>query len=37
MIAIGYGEHQPLLGEEASFNADENSRTNIIISNGELW
>ena len=37
MIAIGYGEHQPLLGEEASFNAGENSRTNIIISNGELW
>ncbi|MEE9605545.1 MAG: OmpA family protein [Candidatus Scalindua sp.] len=37
IIAIGYGEHQPLLGEEASFNAGENSRTNIIISNGELW
>ena len=37
MTAIGYGEHQPLLGEEASFNAGENSRTNIIISNGELW
>jgi flagellar motor protein MotB len=37
MTAIGYGEHQPLLGAEASFNAGENSRTNIIISNGELW
>ncbi len=36
MTAIGYGEYQPLLGEEASFNASTvNSRTNVIISSGE--
>ncbi len=35
MTAIGYGEYQPLLGEEASFNASENNRTNVIISSGE--
>ncbi len=32
MTAIGYGEYQPLLGEEAFFEADANNRTSIIIS-----
>jgi chemotaxis protein MotB len=32
MTAIGYGEYQPLLGEEAFFDDDANNRTNIIIS-----
>ncbi|MHC4182159.1 MAG: OmpA/MotB family protein [Planctomycetota bacterium] len=35
MTAVGYGEYQPLLGEDASFNASENNRTNVIISSGE--
>jgi chemotaxis protein MotB len=35
MTAVGYGEYQPLLGEDASFNASANSRTNVIISSGE--
>ncbi len=35
ITAIGYGEYQPLLGEEASFNASANNRTNVIISSGE--
>jgi chemotaxis protein MotB len=35
MTAIGYGEYKPLLGEEASFNANANNRTNIIISTDE--
>ncbi len=35
MTAIGYGEYQPLLGEEAFFNANANNRTNIIISSDE--
>jgi chemotaxis protein MotB len=34
MTAIGYGEYQPLLGEEAFFD-DANNRTNIIISSDE--
>jgi chemotaxis protein MotB len=35
MTAIGYGEYQPLLGEEAFFDDDANNRTNIIISSDE--
>ncbi len=36
MTAIGYGEYQPLLGEEGSFDASTvNSRTSVIISSSE--
>jgi chemotaxis protein MotB len=35
MTAIGYGEYQPLLGEGASFNANVNNRTNVIVSSSE--
>jgi chemotaxis protein MotB len=35
MTAVGYGEYQPLLGEEASFNTNANNRTNVIVSSME--
>jgi len=31
LTAVGYGEHQPLLGEASSFNARANNRINITI------